>query len=138
MEIPGWANDLISREAEAYLQRAGPTADPALVEAVHRLRAWPVYGDIGGTLLLAADGTVYCQDHGTMEVALESRSENRLLAWVEAAEQKPELRRLLPQRPPGTPPCPACDGAGRVQLTPTMRVRCGVCCGLGWRGRRGF
>lgn len=133
MAIPSWASELIAREAEAYLQRAGPSGDATLIEAVLRLRAWPVYGDIGGTLLLAADGTVHCQDHNTMVVGPESDPRWQSRAWAAAAEQVPELRPLLPERPLGVPACAACQGTGRVQVTLRTRLWCGSCWGLGWQ-----
>jgi hypothetical protein len=135
--IPSWASDLIAREVDSCLQHPNPRQHRALTEAVRRLRAWPVYGDIGGTLLLGADGEVYCQDHTTMEARLEAEPGWRTLAWVVAAERVPELRVLLPERPPGVRDCPPCGGSRLVHVTPVTHVWCGACWGLGWERPEG-
>jgi hypothetical protein len=104
-----------------------------LIEAARRLRAWPVYGDLGGVLLVAADGAVHYQEHNTMEARPEPDPRWRSLAWAAAAELVPELRPLLPKQPAGVPECPACGGTGRVQVTRHTPAWCGGCWGLGWR-----
>lgn len=78
-----------------------------------------MYGDLGGVLLVAADGDLYCRDNNTMEVRPEP-DPGWWMAWAAAAEEATELRALLPPRPPGTPDCRACDGAGRIQATPSV------------------
>jgi hypothetical protein len=130
--IPAWASERISREVDATL--ASPDfadCDPTLASAIQHIRVWPVYRDLGGTLLLGVDGEVYTQNHNTMEIAPESDLRWRLVAWVSAAERVPELRMLLPPRPTGTPDCRVCGGAGNI-LIRKSQVGCGVCWGLGW------
>jgi hypothetical protein len=131
--IPTWARAHIVRAAEAYLARSASRQDASLDEVVRTLVAWPVYGDLGGTLLVSADGAVYCQDHNTLEVHLESDPGWQRLAWAAAAEKIPELRELLPARPTDTPTCEACGGTGHVQVTPASQAWCGACSGIGWK-----
>jgi len=133
VSLPDWASERIAQEVEAYLRRPDSGGDGGLAEAVYRLRAWPVYGDIGGTLLLGADGEVYSQVHDTMAVGPESDPGWRTLAWAAAVEKVPELRALLPARPAGIPDCLACEGFGRVQVTQQVYVWCGGCNGQGWQ-----
>jgi hypothetical protein len=125
--LPAWASARIQREVEAF-----QSEDTSLVELVQRLRAWFVYGDLGGSLLIGIDGEVYSQDHNTMECRPEPDPRWRQLAWVVAAEQAPELRALLPARPPNTPDCPGCGGAGRIPMGQVSPI-CGGCWGLGWQ-----
>src|SRR5262245_15144421 len=46
--IPGWASERIGREVDAYLARGGSPQDTDLTRVAGLLRAWPVYGDLGG------------------------------------------------------------------------------------------
>src|SRR5947208_1438738 len=69
--LPGWATQRIEREVNAYLARGGSSGDAVLTRVAAVLRVWPVYGDTGGVLLLAADGVVYCRCNDTMEVRPE-------------------------------------------------------------------
>jgi hypothetical protein len=135
MVIPEWGTARIEQEVAAYLARSTATGDQFLPAAARRLRAWPVYGDVGGVLLVATDGTVYCRGHDTDEVLPEPDPNWRTLAWAAAARLVPELRALLPERPPGYPVCSACGGLGRQQVTQQSWCWCGACWGAGWRER---
>jgi hypothetical protein len=135
MVIPAWARERITHESDAYLAEAQPSRDHSLDPIVRNLAAWPVYGDVGGVLLITPDGEVYCRDHNTMEVRAETDPRWRTLAWAAAVEQVPELRELLPLRPAGTPDCEACGGSGHVALTAVLRAWCGACWGLGWQSQ---
>jgi hypothetical protein len=97
------------------------------------LSAWLVYQDMGGTLLLGIDGEVYGFPHDAAEARPEADANWRLVAWVAACERAPELRQLLPARPPGTPDCPQCGGVGHDGSPAAGRLWCGACWGLGWR-----
>jgi len=131
--LPAWASECIARAVGAFLARADSSKDADLVRVAGELRAWPVYGDLGGVLLLAPNGAVYCRDNNTMEVRPELDPGWRQLAWAAAAEAVPELRPLLPARPDDAPDCTGCGGVGQVQITPNCRVWCGSCWGQGWR-----
>jgi hypothetical protein len=135
MAISARATERIAREADAYLAQAGRYDDPSLDQAVRTLHAWPVYGDLGGVLLVAPDGEVYCRRHETLDLVVETDSRWRTIAWAAAAEQAPEVRELLPIRPDGTPDCSTCEGKGRIQATPTCRLWCGVCGALAGIGQ---
>lgn len=129
--LPPWASDLIARQSD--LATDWYHRDEALAEHARRLRAWPVYGDMGGVLLVAADGQVHCRDNNWMGIAPEANPRWRLLAWVAAAAAAPELRALLPARPHDAPDCAGCGGAGCVRIGAVEGVWCGGCMGLGWR-----
>lgn len=131
--LPAWASECISHAVAAYLAAGGFTGDPDLIRVAGLLKALPVYGDLGGVLLVCADGEVYCRCNDTMELRREPDPRWRMLAWVAAAEAAPELRRLLPTRPVEVADCLSCGGTGRVQVTPKTRLWCGGCWGLGWR-----
>jgi hypothetical protein len=138
MTLPPWASERIAREVDAFLQRPAVGPDEALAEAARRLRAWPVWGGMGDTLLLGTDGEIHCQHGNTMEVRPMRDLRWRTLAWIAAAEQVPELRALLPACPVDVPDCPGCLGSGRVQLTPHTSLWCGSCWGLGWQRPEAF
>ena len=129
--IPQWASERIAREVAAWLDQA--RADASLTELVRRLQAWPVYADMGGSLLIGVDGQVYGLDHSNMEDGPERDPKWRLQAWVAAAERVPELRAVLPTRSDGVPDCPFCGGAGKITVA-KYPLWCGNCSGLGWQG----
>jgi hypothetical protein len=106
-----------------------------LIDAVRVSGALPVYSDMGGTLLLRPDGEILFLDSnsGDDEPPIETDSGWRITAVVVGAEEYPELRPLLPNRPSGTEDCAACAGLGRVRIGETDRpILCGRCHGLGW------
>lgn len=129
--LPAWAFDLISRQVDAYL--AGETTwptDPPYREVAGRLRAWMVYGDMGGVLLLSTGGEIYCLPHDAAEPYVETDPRWRLIAWFCAAELAPELKALLPAPPNRQPDCPDCAGTGRVLYTPQSNAMpCRSCWG---------
>ena len=57
----------------------------------------------------------------------------RRIAIFCGAKQYPELKQLVPDRPPGAPDCPYCEGRGKVDILgvepDTIVCYCG---GLGW------
>jgi hypothetical protein len=69
--LPAWNSECIAREGAANLARAWTSGDAELVRIAGELRAWPVYGDMGGVWLLAPDGAACCRDNNTMEVRPE-------------------------------------------------------------------
>jgi hypothetical protein len=113
-----------------------------LVEAVRNSGAVPVYVDIGGALVLRADGEILCYPWDSLaEPAPESDASWRLTAVVVGAEKHPELRPLLPVRPIGTADCQWCAGRGRICIGESDRKRgpiCGSCYGIGWLGAASF
>jgi hypothetical protein len=106
-----------------------------LTGAVRVSGALPVYSDMGGTLLLRPDGEILFLDNESEddEPQIETDFGWRTTAVVVGVEKYPELRPLLPIRPPGTEDCEACAGHGRVRVAETdHRFLCGRCHGLGW------
>jgi hypothetical protein len=99
-------------------------------ELARRFGALPVYGDIGGALLVATDGRVWSCGWDA-EKAEPADEQSRLLALIVCVESLPELGRLLPARPKAAPDCPLCRGAGVIDLA-GIHLRCGHCAGLGW------
>jgi hypothetical protein len=88
-----------------------------------------VYCDIGGCLIIAADGAIWAESFVTGERCREEDQEKIRLAHIIAAERYDELRELKPSRPPAAKTCRMCDGRGRLTK---QEVRCGQCLGLGW------
>jgi hypothetical protein len=129
MPIPSWASDRIECRVKMYLERADSYADGVLRDAAERFRAWPVYSDMGGRLLLGTDGVVYSKDDCTNVLEPVQSAGWKITAWLKAAEQEPELARLLPQRPIEAEDCAFCGGLGFIQVA--SQTRCG--CGQSWR-----
>jgi hypothetical protein len=110
-----------------------------LVEAVRMSGALPVYVDMSGALFLRPDCEILCLPDGDSieAIAVERDPGWRLTAVVVAAEKYPELKPLLPARPPGTGECKWCGGRGRIRIGESDCRRgpiCGRCFGLGWLG----
>ena len=108
---------------EQWLRAARPTSEVAA-----RFNALPLYEDIGGVLALCSDGTMMqvAPDADTAQPVTDERWIT--VALVAGAERYPDLRELLPQRPPNAQPCAVCRGTGRVH-----GAWCGACSALGWR-----
>jgi hypothetical protein len=116
---------------------ASPSSNaPDLVDAVHASGALPVYVGMGGTLFLRPDGEILILEGGSNhDPQVETDLSWRITAVVVGVEKYPELRPLLPARPPGTEDCEACHGRGRVHIGGIdYRFLCGTCYGLGWLG----
>lgn len=126
--IPSWASELISRKVDTFLAAEHNPYDTLLVQVVQQHRAWMVYGDMGGVLLLSEAGEILSLLHDGNESHVETDSPWWLVAWFRAAELAPELGALLPDPPKGRPYCPACAGTGRMFVTPTSQAMpCGSC-----------
>ena len=55
------------------------------------------------------------------------------LAYIQAARRFPELRHLMPERPPTARTCPQCGGSGTIALNDEQQVYCGMPCNTrGW------
>jgi hypothetical protein len=120
----------VRAKIEALLQSepTGPYDDCSVARATNAL---PVYHGFLGALVLTANGDVLFYDCDSEQTTRESE-ERTVIAAISAAGKYPELREILPVRPPEATTCAACSGAGRVSVTPTVRLFCGKCWGLGW------
>ena len=124
--IPAELSELISKWIEEARRD-----DPASLTADGD--ALLIYRDMGGTCFLRPDGTVLTEEHDSDEgPRVEANEGWRCAALVAGSRTRPELARLLPQRPPDGRACPDCSGRGEIAIG-TGRVGCGSCCGLGWR-----
>ena len=88
----------------------------------------PVYGDLGGWLVLMPDCDVVCVKSDTNNVEKVSDRRWQKLAMARAARHYPQLAALRPPRPVGAQECRECGGAGSV----IGEHVCGACVGLGW------
>jgi hypothetical protein len=91
--------------------------------------ALPVYFDLGGALAFTPGGALLGYDWESEQVAPEKDARWLVIAAVSAAGKYPDLREMLPQRPPTAKACSLCSGTGRVF---PVKAFCGSCCGLGW------
>ena len=88
----------------------------------------PVYCDMGGILLVTAEGIVLTYDDSGA-VRVEPEEGWRTVALVHAARKFPELEPLRPIKPEGALPCAACSGTGPV----FDKIDCGACFAAGWQ-----
>jgi hypothetical protein len=130
MMIPNSVAEQI-RAAVLALDSAGNLPD----RVGHAHSAIPLLADIGGAVLLRADGVV-------LELEWDQESEQHprerpelasTVPLVSGAERYPWLKALLPQRPPDAVSCSTCLGGGSIKVEGGKgRVFCGVCGALGW------
>jgi hypothetical protein len=112
---------------------AAEPPDPVPWQApyVARFRALPTYVGWYTTLGIRPDGTVVeWSTEGEFEGAREVEETFLVrVALVEAARRFPELRALVPPRPPGARTCEQCGGSGYLPVLPSVFCSCG---GFGW------
>ena len=104
-----------------------------------RVRALPLYADLGACIAIRADGelisVVNDQDParpGAWTREVDARW--RTVALAVGSWSYPELKALLPARPPDAEDCPTCASTGRWPGPETLAGPvCGACLGLGWR-----
>ncbi len=96
------------------------------------MQALPVYKDLGGTLGFNAEGTVLSLDWESEQVRPTIDHGWMIVAAVAASEKYPEMREILPEKPPTAKTCPMCTGMGKLVFTPKLTVGCATCWGLGW------
>jgi hypothetical protein len=132
---PIWNNEISAsiKNRLAELLAAPPTDSPFDVGSIAReMQALPVSMDVGGGLAFTADGRVLSLDWQTGQVKPTNDESAITRAAVAASEKYPELRELLPDKPPTATTCCICKGTGKVVLTPDVTCGCGTCWGLGW------
>jgi hypothetical protein len=111
-------------------QLQGTTEDPGdriLLDA----NALPIYRGWVATIGIRPDGEVVQYNHE--DARWEPVEPNwRLASLVVGSTVYPELRELLPVRPPGIPNCHECGGTGHPLPGELAAIICGACHGLGW------
>ena len=106
------------------------------VDAIERAHdAFLLDPGLGPPTYLAADGRILWDDTDDFWGVQPTRSEAYVAIVVGARKTGVrDLLRLLPPRPPGTPNCPECNGAGQFAAdTMQLEVVCSACRGIGWR-----
>lgn len=91
-----------------------------------------LFCDVGGAAYLRPDGVIVVEswdDDALPRVVTDPKQ--RFAAIVLGSQIRPELRRLLPPRPPHAEDCPACSGSGLLDHG-GIRLTCGDCGALGW------
>jgi hypothetical protein len=123
-----WNDELPSsvRAKLDALLRSGSDEERKVARATNAL---PVYFDLGGALAFTPGGVLLRYNWEAEQAAPEKDDRWLILAAVSAAEKYPDLRKMLPERPPTAKACSLCSGTGRVFW---LKAFCGNCCGLGW------
>jgi hypothetical protein len=106
---------------------AQPSSPSAIREIALATGGLPVHVDIGGALVLAADGTILTYDSES-KTAVAAEYPWTMRALVKAAKKFPELSELAPSRPASAHDCTVCAGSGIVEGV----GGCGKCHGNGW------
>ena len=87
-----------------------------------------MYADLGGVLVITADGEVLRFDPEADGVSVVDDEQWRRLALARASRRFSELSGLKPSRPSLATTCSQCDGQGII----LGGVECGNCFGVGW------
>lgn len=103
-------------------------ATSELRSAAQRTGGVPVYADLGGVLVVMADGGVLRFDPEAEGVSVVDDERWRTLALARASRRFPELSDLCPSRPLASTTCPQCNGEGVI----LGGLECGNCFGVGW------
>ena len=89
----------------------------------------PVYFDLSGALAFTPDGVLLYFNSESEQAAPMKDDRWFIIAAVSAAEEYPDLREMLPERPLTAKTCSVCSGTGRQFQ---VKAFCGSCSGLGW------
>jgi len=124
-----------SPELAARIQRwiddldPGPGGWPSRL-LKERHNAFPLHGNRIYLWGIRPDGTVVCLDHEAASRWTEPETDPFLLFAVltQGAKRHPDLRELVPPRPPRARPCSGCDGTGWEET----QGSCMGCNGMGW------
>jgi hypothetical protein len=127
----GKVSSFINASLQAWLRGDVACTDDE-GEVARAANALLVYRDMGGGLGFTPDGTVLFYDFESGQVRPVIDEKWIVIAAVSATEKYPELREILPVRPPTATRCVVCSGVGRLVLTPKCELPCGKCFGLGW------
>src|SRR5262245_59413871 len=122
------AQDVKAREMDVVWQTVH------LYDVARQVNGLPVHSDIGATLFVTPEGEVLTLGHdGETVPHVESDPGWRLSARLAAAGKFPELKALVPDRPPSALDCPECAGTGHIKIEGIKTdFWCSECRGLGW------
>src|SRR5689334_15528984 len=97
-----WNDTLLSRikKHREQLINGPPSASDEVRRVARATNGLPVYSDLSGSLALATDGKVLFRDSESGAVEEVKDEKWTTVALVAAAEKYPDLRDLLPERPP--------------------------------------
>ena len=124
------ASSCIIAHIHTLLRSDGPASDEERTVA-RTTNALPVYSDWSGSLAVTPDGEVLFYDSESGQVTPVTDDAWSIVAAVSAAQKYPDLRDMLPDRPPTAKSCGVCSGTGRQM---PGKAFCGKCSGLGWIG----
>ena len=112
------------------LEDQASSAHPAALMA-RGLGLLGVYGTLGRIFLMSQSGEVFVdEDDGVLRSADAAERE---FVHVQAARRYPELRHLMPDRPPSASTCQLCDGSGEAVIgVGRNRICCPDCNTRGW------
>jgi hypothetical protein len=116
----------LDTEISSALRRRRSHRLPSGVEVVD------IYGGVGGGYMMSLDGRLFEWGLDFDEREVTDRVRIRL-ALVVGSKAVPELRRLVPDRPPGAVDCEECRGTGTAVLNEQATWACNPCGGVGWR-----
>jgi uncharacterized protein (TIGR02996 family) len=129
---------LIARLVRGFYEdssRPGWPGSDQFRQLARRHNALPLYGDLGGMLLLRSGGELLSMAHDDEEPRIETCLGWRLIALTAGADFFPQLRPLLPPRPASAAPCQSCHGTGMAWQCLERddgKTPCSDCWGLGW------
>jgi glycolate oxidase FAD binding subunit len=127
------ASSFIRAQVDALLRSEQFRTDDECIFA-RATNALPISIGFTGALGFTPDGVALFFDWESEQVRPETEARWIIMAAVSAAERYPELRGILPVRPPTAKTCTQCSGTGRMEITPLIPLKpyCGDCYGLGW------
>lgn len=122
---------MLSKELLARLVDAQAASDHPGAGRARTLGLLTVFNSLWEAYLLAPSGAVLVdQDDGAPRPGTRAERE---IAYVQAARRFPELRHLMPERPPDARTCAPCGGSGVIDLGDSRKVFCGApCYSRGW------
>jgi hypothetical protein len=149
-----WVEEVSELVAFRLRSLLSDPAAPSHFRTVARItNALPVWPGLVCDLCISPDGQVLCYDSETEKVTVMADNHWCVEGAVSAANNYPELVRMLPKRHPTAKECSACSGTGELPLQmghvapdrwreaiASFRQKtglnfinlCGGCHGLGW------
>jgi hypothetical protein len=137
LNVPDWLPAFMAARTAAA-EREHPERAKWLKEA----GGITLFGTIGAEAYLRPDGSVWyyrAVDWANSDEYewREARGNERWAALVLGSKRMPELKKLLPQRPPNAPDCGRCGGRGEILVSRQAEgddrgIICPDCGALGW------